>query len=359
MNAPIAVDIQDVLWTVTSRCNLNCIYCSVNAGKNIHPTKDLELWQIDRIIEQFRKMASLQSIILSGGEFLLTTHYQYILESLSLMNKNLFVITNGTYLKRETIEVLLRYMPTIMISADSSQENINAKTRGKKKLELTVRNISKYLEAGLDIVLIMVVTKYNINTIPEDLIYWRQLGVKNVLLQQLHAEGRGNQVYSMLSPHPNDIKKLYESLTIFEKMHKDVNLDYNEICLFPMRPSYFIRKCKDGIKYLPQKIFMCEAGYKFFAIKDNGDLIPCNAMQDYVFGNILCEDIKSILDNSPQLLEIQKWRTHRVDECGNCANCTYNPICDGGCRADVLNLGYGLLSKHPLCDTFSNNYIKA
>lgn len=186
-------DVEDVLWSVTYRCNLHCVYCSVDAGEECIGQAELETDEIDRIIEQLDKLPNLQSIILSGGEFLLSKHFEYILDKFNGRNKDIFVITNGTYTSDKIIKTLQKYRPTLMVSADSAKEEVNSLTRGKNKLELTAKNISKYLEAGIEIVLIAVVTRHNINHICDDLAQWRKCGVRNALLQQLHAEGRGDR----------------------------------------------------------------------------------------------------------------------------------------------------------------------
>jgi len=133
-----------------------------------------------------------------------------------------------------------------------------------------------------------------------------------------------------------------------------MNLDYNEICFFPMRAAASAEKCESGLIYKPQRLFMCGAAYNFFAIKTNGDVIPCNALRTCVLGNLFEEKLANILQSSDESKNIRKLRSLRVNSIVGCRDCLYSPMCDGGCRADVLHLTGNVLGKHPYCAICQN-----
>lgn len=343
--------IEDVLWSVTDKCNLKCIYCSVSDNSRYIPVKELTKEQIDRITMQLGKLKNLKSLILSGGEALQSDMLYYILEKSSGLCHDIYIITNGTNLTEKARIPIKKYKPNVMVTIDCTWEEVNSITRGKKSLEKSLNTLSVLSEMGIDIIIISVITCHNIRHVISDLKYLYNKGYRSFLLQQLHCEGRANiSLYLSLSPQKSEIDKLYNDLIEFESKYPDVNLDYNEICFFPMRKVECEKKCKPLNKYLPQKIFMCGAGFNFFALKTNGDIIPCNAMRNYVLGNIIEDDIDDVFSSRKELIELQKLRNTRVNSIESCENCIYSPICDGGCRADVLNLSGNVLEKHPYCN---------
>lgn len=343
--------IEDVLWSVTDKCNLKCIYCSVDDNSQYIPVQELTREQIDRIVLQIGKLKNLKSLILSGGEALQSDMLHYILEKSSRLCRDIYIITNGTVLTEKVQSLIKEYKPDIMVTIDCTQEDVNCITRGKNVLKKSLDTLNVLSGMGVDIIIISVITCHNIRYVISDLEYFYNKGYRNFLLQQLHCEGRANaSLYLSLSPEKDEIDKLYNNLIEFEKKYPDANLDYNEICFFPMRKAEYEKNCNPSNKYLPQKIFMCGAGFNFFALKTNGDIIPCNAMRNYVLGNIIEDDIENVFNSGKELIELQRLRDIRVDSIESCKNCTYSPICDGGCRADVLNLAGNVLEQHPYCN---------
>lgn len=343
--------VEDVLWSVTDKCNLKCIYCSVADDNSYTPIIELTEEEIDHVLGQLQRLTGLKSLILSGGEALLNSKLSYILNKSVNLCPYIYIITNGTVLTTEVEIALYRYKPTVMVTIDSTSEHINCLTRGAGTLQKTLSTLDKLQKMGLTIVIISVVTRYNIENIINDLNFYYTRGLYNFLIQQLHCEGRTNsELFMQISPTPEQIDVLYENLIQYEKSHPKVNIDYNEICYFLMRTAAYREKCIPSQKYSPQRIFMCGAGYNFFAIKTNGDIIPCNAFQECILGNIFQEELEDILESSEEIMNIRKLRAIRVNSIPGCEECTYSPICDGGCRADVLHLTGNILDKHPYCN---------
>lgn len=354
-------NIEDVLWSITDICNLKCIYCSVSDNKinNYQKSTAQEptIEELDHIIKELQTIPSLKSLILSGGEALLSPNLPYILHNASQFCSNIFIITNGVKFTSEAFDLVKTYRPTIMISIDSIKENINCKTRGVGVLEKSLSTINSLNNINMPLVVILVVTKYNIDTIIHDLNYYYEKGVKNILLQQLHCEGRANgTLFLKLSPTASQIDMLYHKIKEFRKFHEDMNIDDNEICFFPMRKEQYEKKCDSKINYLPQRLFSCGAGFKFFAIKTNGDVIPCNALRSCVLGNLHQNSLVDIFKSSYELNNLKNINAKRVDSIDGCSMCRYAPVCDGGCRADVLHLTGNIFGKHPYCNVLNPKF---
>ncbi len=351
-------NIEDVLWSITDICNLKCIYCSVSDTK-INNSQEPTIKELDHIMEELQTIPSLKSLILSGGEALLSTNLPYVLHNASQFCSNIFIITNGVKLTPDAFNLIKIYRPTIMITIDSVNENINCKTRGAGVLEKSLSTLNSLNNVNIPIVVILVVTKFNVDNILYDLNYYYNMGIKNILLQQLHCEGRANGDFFLeLSPTSSQIEALYYNVMKFREFHSDMNIDDNEICFFPMRKIQYEKKCDPQINYLPQRLLSCGAGFKFIAVKTNGDVIPCNALRSCILGNLHRNSLVEIFESSYELRNLKDINTKRVDSVDGCNICEYAPICDGGCRADVLHLTGNIFGRHPYCNLLNNQYDK-
>lgn len=342
-------DVSDVLWTLTDRCNLKCLYCKVVPHEGPKPVEP-SCAEVDRIIDQLATLPSLESVIVSGGEALMSRHLDHVLGRVKEVAPIQYVITNGTTLSTRAKDALTRHRPRVMITVDSTEEARNAVTRGAGVLAKATSTIEWLQREGIFTIVIIVATRFNIRGIASTLAALQRMGVCNILIQQLHCSDPSlRDFFVEASPNHAELEDLFVALREFKEQHPGVQIDDNEICFFHHRLRFKQEKCELGHEYLPARLFQCGAGYKFFAIKANGDVIPCNAFLNCVLGNLHESDIGSILTESPELIGLRNLRTHRVDVIPGCAGCTYSPVCDGGCRADAFNLTGEIGSPHPNC----------
>ncbi|HVU32410.1 MAG TPA: radical SAM protein, partial [Opitutaceae bacterium] len=329
-------------------------YCAV-IPRDARLRYDPDATEIDRILRELRTLGALQSLILSGGEALLSPHIDYVLAESADFVPTRYLITNGTTLGRTQKALLRRHRPRTMVSLDSLSESANAATRGGGRSVPAFNTVRWLLGEGIFTIVIMVLTRHNVPTIRDTIIGLYNAGVRNLLIQQLHCTTkrmRGGFLSAL--PSTRDVGELHTWLSEFTRTHADAVIDDNEVCFFHRRPSEREQKCAPSCEYLPQRMFMCGAGYNFFAIKANGDVIPCNALLDAVTGNIHATSIAEILQHSPVIEGLRALRTHRVDEIPGCAACGEVAVCDGGCRADVYNLTDEIGGPHPCCPRLSS-----
>ncbi len=351
-------NVADVLWTLTERCNLACAYCDVvpHGGARPHdPTRA----EVDHIVAQLRRLPGLQSLILSGGEALLSPHIEHVLEQTGDLAPCRYLITNGTTVRARQKRLLEEHRPRTMITIDSLDEDANAKTRGEVRGPRAVDTLRWALEAGIYTVVILVLTRHNVGSVRRTLSGLAEMGVRNVLIQQLHcATARMAPSFAEMLPAAEDVHALHEWLSELRRERPDLVIDDNEVCFFERRPAQRSKKCDPGLRYLPQRLFMCGAGFDFFALKANGDVLPCNAFLNVPTGNIHRANIEDILAGSEVMAGLRRLRTHRVDEIPGCAGCPEMPICDGGCRADVFNATGEIGNPHPACPRHAGSLLK-
>ncbi|MCY2995588.1 MAG: radical SAM protein [Planctomycetota bacterium] len=346
--AALKTEITDILWTLTSQCNLTCSYCAVRSAASGH-IREPSAGDIATIIRQLESLPNLESLVLTGGEALLSPHLREVLEWSSTRDFRTYVITNGTTLNDKSQAIVAQYRPCMMITMDSLNETENARTRGSGTLSRALESLSWCQAEDLDVVAISVITVHNIATICRSIERLYEHGVRNFLLQQLHCWSASlARYYRGASPSPERFLEMESCLRRLRRLDGLV-LDSAELCFFLDRPRQYVEKCRPNRSYLPQRMFMCGAGFKLFAIRPDGSVVPCNAFWNYVVGNLLEGEVEDILVKSPRLTVLRDLRNRRVDEIPGCSGCKYAPICDGGCRADALNVLGDIAGRHPYC----------
>ncbi|MGX1412826.1 radical SAM protein [Bradyrhizobium elkanii] len=351
-NAFALNDVTDVLWTLTARCNLRCAYCGVvekacdlDQSMSFDSLNEVET---DRVLSQLRKLPRLDSMVLSGGEALLAKNFATVLTKTRDFASTRYVITNGTVTRHG--DLLVEERPRMMITIDSTRESINALTRGPMALAKSVRTLDHFLAAKLFTVVIMVATVRNIEDIPHTIRELYARGASNFLIQQLHCPSSGSrEMFLRLSPTHAQLSALTNAVDHIRSEFSDIQIDDNEVCFFTRRAAKIAEKCDKQREYLPHYMFACGAGFNFFAIKANADIVPCNAFLDSTAGNLLQQDIEDILKNSPVMKGLRNLRLYRVDRIPGCQDCSLSPLCDGCCRADVYNLTGEIGNQHPAC----------
>lgn len=348
--APFFSEVSDVLWSITDKCNLDCVYCRAiphDGTCAAEPTDE----QINHILNELGKLPRLSSLIISGGEALLSRHLQKVLVAAKSLAQQVFLITNGTTLKSDKQRAILKqHKPLVMCTVDSTDDSINSITRGQKVLGKSLKTIDWLLQNDFFVVAIVVLTKHNYPSLRAtcEELYGR--GVNNILIQQLHCpDAASREFFIENSPTPKQISELSAMLEQVRKTCSEIQIDDNEICFFNTRSAFKEKLCNPEKQYWPQRLLRCGAGRKFFAIKTNGDIVPCNAFLDSVAGNLHCNSIKEIFESSTVMVGLRQIANHRVDVVPGCNTCHLNSVCDGGCRADALNLTGEIASRHPLC----------
>ena len=176
---PLSIGIE-----LTSRCNLNCRHCYINKPSNDKAafSSELSFKEIDRITNEALKLGTLW-IQISGGEPLLRDDFLDIYLSLKKKGFLISVLTNGTLISKEHIEVFKKYPPrSLEISIYGiTQKTYEQVTRTKGSLESFQRGFGLCHDNDFDIILKTVASRL---ILPElDRIKDFSMQFKNVVLK--------------------------------------------------------------------------------------------------------------------------------------------------------------------------------
>jgi len=80
-------------FDITTKCNLHCSYCFARKIKNWN--KEISLENFNYMLNIFKKIKDKSNIILFGGEPLLHSKIDYILNELSKLHHQIIILSNG------------------------------------------------------------------------------------------------------------------------------------------------------------------------------------------------------------------------------------------------------------------------
>lgn len=124
-----ALQLKEILFEITSKCNKNCKYCGSNKYLN---QKDLNSPQIEKILQEIISYPP-EYLTLSGGEPCLSEHFEHVVNVLS---KKIAIktLTNGELFKyHKTNSTLLHKIQRVGYSVNTKEDIADS--------ELFVRNI--------------------------------------------------------------------------------------------------------------------------------------------------------------------------------------------------------------------------
>ena len=300
------IQIDNVEFKLTGRCNLNCIHCAADCdinGKEILNTEDVKII-LDKLIN-----LDIKTLMLTGGEPLIRKDIIEILKHIrSKFKGKLSIITNGTLITEELALDLKKCLSDISISLDGYNEESTNFVRGKGVYTKIVQAIENLKNAGFkkeEISLTMTVTSQNSAHIDDFMLLCEKLEVEGGV-RQFAAEGRG--------------------VTNFNKIGM---VSYPDLSF----------KNEDELEELRGKLkcnIVCKAGINKLTINEFGDMYPCLFLEkkEFKIGNILNEDLDVIFNSKEYKSFInQKIIKSIVDNEKNhkCKNCNVRYFCMNDC----------------------------
>ena len=318
--------IQTAYLEITNRCNLNCSTCFNRSGLS-KETKELSAAQIVHIIELLIPFG-LKRVLLSGGEPVLNTDFNKILELTDQYPDLSFgVVTNGTIHHEKLIQyVNTRPNLTLQISLDGSCEEINAKTRGLGHFQETLAFAQKVHPKHTTPLLKMVVSQNNLTDIEDFCSLTRSLGF---LAEFAFINRSGNAADSWENKELTPQQKLQ----VLNRV-KEINQQYQTDIFLPLCTS----SCP----------LSTESPALSISIKTDGSIQPCQSLYDETFclGNIFSFDEELFVHRTKALCQLAHTRTTRDYQCHKCL---LNSTCGRGCMAEAFYMHQDPLANDEGC----------
>ncbi|MFZ2071932.1 MAG: GTP 3',8-cyclase MoaA [Halobacteriota archaeon] len=145
-------EIRSLRFSITNRCNLNCIYCHAE-GENVDVGRQKELIRAELVIAIARVASAhfeIREVKFSGGEPLMRADLADIVRGIKDFEDEISVTTNGTLLSRYAADLADAGMDRVNVSMDSiKEERYDFITASTGNLPAVIDGIYTAIDAGL------------------------------------------------------------------------------------------------------------------------------------------------------------------------------------------------------------------
>jgi len=318
----------EILFTLTNKCNLRCVYCFNNSG--IARTDELSTSEwLDLVCEA--DDIGIQKIHLSGGEPFAHRGAVQILREIKRRDLLVEVATNGTRSYSDEVFEMLSGS-RVDISLDTCDEDLYARLTGSRSFHRVLANIEAFVRAGSSVSIKSCITSLNYTNIAKLYSLLADIGVADVGLAAYttSVSGRGGDELKLSPDMIASVRSQFENI----QQVPETSLTFG----IP-NPCWQARS----------DIISCDALVTTVIVMPNGDVTPCELITDteeLCFGNVRSESLTQIWTN-PKVEDFFYRKSH--PEIGACTSCAFAESCQTGCFAEKLYLGTPLYGPDPRC----------
>ena len=329
-------------WNLTSACNLRCIHCLYNKSEYSNQN-DLNENEAYRLAEELIEDFGIVEIALTGGEIFLRKDLLKLIEIFKRNNVAVKLMTNGTLIKDNDIEILSKllnpYTDSVQISLDGANEKTYEKIRLTKDFSKVISNIKKLTDANIRVIVAQTVNKINLNETIDLYKLCNSLNVKDFISGRMLYY---NETHTPLMVEDKEYFRLaYELLTnklantsIKIGFFKPIDLLNNPDVEKILKEKKYQQLLEHYKTPLPRS---CNINDKIF-IQSDGKIYMCL--------EAICKEALMGEYRKNSLLEIWQQRNSNIffQPRTICKNCKYNVICNSGCMAKAFKK-YGDINK--------------
>lgn len=195
------------LWLhPNNSCNLSCSHCLVSSGPDGTPGLAGAEW--NRVIHQALE-AGVERFYMTGGEPFLREDFASLARLVTEEGgRELIVLTNATLLRGPrgaALEALSRELVKFQVSLDGARPESNDPIRGRGTFERALDGVRLLAERGFEVALTTVVTRENLEELPELTRLTSGSGARSQHLMWSHRRGRALESRNGFFPETADI----------------------------------------------------------------------------------------------------------------------------------------------------------
>ncbi|MFX1322596.1 MAG: GTP 3',8-cyclase MoaA [Promethearchaeota archaeon] len=143
-------EIKHIRFSITSKCNFNCIYCD---QEGFTPkTSELAVEEITKLCKILAEILKVTRIKFTGGEPLCREEIVQIIKNVADLNiyKDISLTTNGYYLYEMAEELFNAGLNRINVSLGSLKPEVYKRIYGLNSLEKVLKGLNKAKEIGFN-----------------------------------------------------------------------------------------------------------------------------------------------------------------------------------------------------------------
>lgn len=213
-------------WEITTQCNLSCSHCLLGNEKLSNPA-----WKLQRYFEALDKIKSLggQNILFTGGEPFYLKNFLIIADYAKALGFSASVITNGTLLNENNVEMTSRLFNVVGISIDGRNDEHDL-IRGRGSYRKAIQSIINLLKLKTQVVVYITVNGLNINSQKQMIEELIALGVRSFHFNQLNIQGNAivNKQLHLVYEQDKIKKRLFQQINTLVDV--DANIAWDNKC---------------------------------------------------------------------------------------------------------------------------------
>jgi len=298
---------KEIIVELSHNCNLSCIMCGFG-GKPISKERFMTWGTLDRILDQLP--CAPERIRLNGrGESLIHPDFVQMLGHVrakfptSVVN----LFSNLSISSLKTMQALIDYDVQLFVSIDSPDP---------KELEAIRKGASfSNIERNLDLLQNAKRRPYAIFTIQEDNLHRLVEMTKYCTEKEMHIIFNTVRRDEGIEPFVELVKSKRAELIENYKKIRSLCADNGLACLLP--DSIHGIFVAEGTSQVFGNLESCPAFKEELCFHFDGVVTPCNMFNPYEYGNILDNDLDTILSGDRYLWFVENHKSYYY--CANCA----------------------------------------
>jgi MoaA/NifB/PqqE/SkfB family radical SAM enzyme len=311
-----------IQWHLTERCNLACRHCYQSGGNRSEPTP----LEIRAIVAEFVDMLEAWSeaygvsfspaFNLTGGEPLLRSDLDQIVELIGETGASIYILSNGTLIDRGRAKRMAALgVKGVQVSFEGPQD-VHDVIRGEGSWLAARSGVENLIDAGIPVTLNVTLSRLNAGRMAEMVSLAAELGAQRLGFSRLVPVGRGLELAeAMLTP--DEVRNLYAELLA-------VNIPSLEIVTGdPVAAQMHSPSPSSGGAPLGG----CAAGVSGLTLLPDGTILPCRRLEIPV-GNVHTDSLREVWATSEVLASLRNQSLYH----GQCGVCERWSGCRG-CRA--------------------------
>jgi len=331
---------------IANCCNLCCPYCYIaNKGKEFMSLSVANSY-LDKLEQTVTEhQLKLLTIRFAGGEP--TLHKNLMIYLAGQIQKRfvakgvrtqLILLTNGTILDSELIDLIKSHSMRVCISLDGLgkwHDETRFYKNGSGSFDRVSRNLNLYLESGIKPTISTTITDRNIPGIPE--------------LSRFLIDANLSFRYSLYRDNVGDYKT-YENF--IQKVSDVLNdcYDYYANTIRNQKTTSKHQFCEINLDRKPH-LRSCNIGFSGVTVNHVGDVFLCQAKMDKnPIGNV--KDKATLLQMAWSQNTFPELCTKDVFDYDNCRQCQWSLVCAGGCPVVNFGANGSAATSSPYCKLF-------
>jgi MoaA/NifB/PqqE/SkfB family radical SAM enzyme len=275
----------------TRRCNLRCAHCYADAGPA--DAGELSTEELRGLLDQVAELQTLSVTVGSGGEAMLRPDLLDILAYGRGKGLLMFLVTNGLLLTPEIAQRLKELRVVVSVSLDGASAEAHNAVRGHPQaFEQAIAALKLLKATGCVTAVNLTLNKRNYHEMPRFLALVRSLGLKYVSVNRMIPVGRGAANAHLLM-NGAEFKQAVHDL----RAHIGPDLVMSSQDPILDRAFKTVTRAAGEQRTGIEMVYACTAGLTSFAVKANGDVVPCRMIPVPV-GNVREASLQAIWDGA-------------------------------------------------------------